>query len=229
MSVLSVIIPVFNEKNTILELIDRVHQVNLSDGFSKEIIVVDDGSTDGTSDLLSSLSSIKLISHERNLGKGAALITGIKQSNGDYIIVQDADLEYDPQDFNVLLSRITVGDVKVVYGSRQLKKQKQRHSGLSFYFGGLFLTWLTNILYGQSITDEPTCYKMFEAKLLKSLPLTCKRFEFCPEVTALLFNRKIKIVEVPINYYPRDKMHGKKIGYRDGLEAIWTLIKYKFK
>lgn len=223
---LSIIIPVYNEERTIAEII---HQVKLLKKLDKEIIVVNDASSDRTNQIIQSISDIKVVNHTVNQGKGAAIKTGISKATGDYILIQDADLEYDPQDFNVLLSRIMAGDVKVVYGSRQLKKQKQRHSGLSFYFGGLFLTWLTNILYGQSITDEPTCYKMFEAKLLKSLPLTCKRFEFCPEVTALLFNRKIKIVEVPINYYPRDKMHGKKIGYRDGLEAIWTLIKYKFK
>lgn len=228
MNILPIIIPVYNEKNTIRELVDKVKQVNLVHNFSQEIIVVDDGSTDGTRDILPALSGVKLIYHEHNPGKGAAIRTGIKECTGNYIIIQDADLEYNPNDFNLLLEKAVSEDLPVVYGSRELKTQHNRYCNLSFYLGGLFLTKLTNLLYAQKITDEATCYKLFKADLLKSLPLHCNRFEFCPEVTARVAKKGIKIPEVGISYYPRHKSEGKKINWRDGLEAIWTLIKYKF-
>ncbi|NCQ13069.1 glycosyl transferase [Candidatus Falkowbacteria bacterium CG10_big_fil_rev_8_21_14_0_10_37_18] len=211
MGALSVIIPVYNEKNTIQEIINQVEQVNLVNDYNKEIVVVDDGSTDGTKDILSSLSGIKLIFHERNSGKGAAIRTGIKECTGDYIIIQDADLEYNPEDFNLLLSKAINENLPVVYGSRSSKKQHNRYSHLSFYLGGLFLTKLTNFLYGQNLTDEATCYKLFKADLLKSLPLRCQRFEFCPEVTARVAKKGIQISEEGISYQPRHKDEGKKI------------------
>jgi len=229
MGILSVIIPVYNEKNTIKEIIEKVKNVTLIEEFEKEIVVVDDGSTDGSRGILLSLSNIKLIFHEDNQGKGAAVRTGLKECSGNYIIVQDADLEYDPHDFNFLLSKIIKENLLVVYGSRELRKQEKRFSGVSFYLGGIFLTWLTNILYKQKITDEPTCYKMFKTEYLKSLSLKCKKFDFCPEVTALIAKQGIKIEEVPISYYPRHKNQGKKINWKDGVMAIVTLLKYKFK
>jgi len=228
---LSIIIPVYNEKDTILKILDQVNRVGLGE-VAKEIIIVDDKSTDGTREILKSLEDkFKIIYHEKNSGKSMALRTGFKQATGDWIVVQDADLEYDPNDFKLLLDKIREEGVKVVYGSRRLHHNyfKSRHSGHIFAIGGIFLTWLTNVLYKTKITDEPTCYKMFRADLLKSIDLKCKRFEFCPEVTAKVAKRGIKIHEMPINYYPRHKDEGKKINWKDGLEAIWTLIKYKFK
>jgi glycosyltransferase involved in cell wall biosynthesis len=227
MKTLSVIIPVYNEIKTVAEIIRRVQQVVLVGGFAKEIIIVDDGSSDGTRAVLETLPGIKLVCRERNAGKGAAIRTGIKHCTGDYIIIQDADLEYDPQDFNILLQAALDKGAPVVYGSRELRHQPHRYSHLSFYLGGLLLTKLTNWLYGQRLTDEPTCYKLFQASVLKSLPLRCRRFEFCPEVTARIARQGIKIPEVAISYQPRGKESGKKINWRDGLEAIWTLLRYR--
>ena len=226
---LSIIILIFNEKKTILEILKKIETVNLSDlGFEKEIIIVDDGSTDGTREILDGLSNkYKIIYHSKNQGKGAAIRTGLGKVSGDYIIIQDADLEYDPEDYKKLLDCALKNNAKVVYGSRRLNP-KNRYSNFSFYLGGIFLTWIVNILYGIKITDESTCYKLFKTETLKGIKLNCKRFEFCPEVTAKLAKRGIKIYEVPISYYSRTKVEGKKIKWRDGFQAIWVLIKYKF-
>jgi len=228
---LSIIIPVYSEKDTILKILDKIEKVDL-DGVEKEIIVVDDYSNDGTREMLPSVrDKCKIIYHSRNQGKGRAIRTGMEQATGDWVVIQDADLEYEPDDLRVLLKKIQEPDVSVVYGSRRLHHNyfKSRHSGHIFAIGGIFLTWLTNLLYGIKISDEPTCYKMIDAKLLKDLNLKCERFEFCPEVTAKVAKRGIRIHEVPINYYPRHKDEGKKINWKDGLEAIWTLVKYRFK
>ncbi len=154
--------------------------------------------------------------------------TGIALATGDWIIIQDADLEYDPEDYNPLLQWVIENNAKVVYGSRFLKPSN-KHSYLRFYLGGRLVTFVTNLLYGQHLTDEPTCYKFFDAQFLKSIPLKCQGFEFCPEVTAKVCKKGIKIHEIPINYYPRSIAEGKKINWKDGLEAIWTLLKYRFK
>lgn len=231
MKCLSIIIPVYNEVNSIREIIKRVMGVSLIKDFLKEIIIVDDGSTDGTRRLLDVLDPVKfkIIMHETNQGKGTAIRTGLKYVTGDYVIIQDADLEYDPMDYNILLKEMTDRNLSVVYGSRELKRQEKRYSGLHFYLGGIFLSKLTNFLYGQSLTDEATCYKLFRSDLIKGLPLHCKRFEFCPEVTALIAKRGIKISEVGISYFPRHKREGKKINWHDGIEAVWTLIKHRLK
>lgn len=222
---LSIVIPCYNEKDTILELLRQVEAVDLGD-VEKEIVIVDDKSTDGTRELLiSHNTSHKLVLHEQNMGKGFALRTGFEHVTGDIVIVQDADLEYDPNDYRQLIQPIVEGKAQVVYGSRERKKNVS--SGAIFHLGGKVLTWLTNLLYGSDLTDEPTCYKVFDARLLKEVPLTCKRFEFCPEVTAKILKRGIEIVEEPISYRPRSKSQGKKINWRDGIEAIWTLIKYR--
>ena len=222
---LSVLIPAYNEVHNIQNILNKIGEVNIP----KEIIVVDDGSTDGTRELLNTLKSdtIKVVFHEKNQGKGGAIRTAIEHSKGDIIIIQDADLEYDPQDYYKLIPVIESGKEKVVYGSRFLNKQN-KHSYFSFFLGGQVVTWITNILYFQNLSDEPTCYKVFDAKLLKSIKLNCTGFEFCPEVTAKIAKLGYKIPEVPISYYPRSISEGKKINWKDGVEAIWVLFKYRF-
>lgn len=222
---LSVLIPAYNEINNIQNILNKIREVDIP----MEIIVVDDGSTDGTRELLNTLKSdkIKVVFHEKNQGKGGAIRTAIANSKGDIIIIQDADLEYDPQDYYKLIPLIECGKEKVVYGSRFLNKQN-KHSYFSFFLGGQVVTWITNILYFQNLTDEPTCYKVFDAKLLKSIKLNCTGFEFCPEVTAKIAKLGYKIPEVPISYYPRSISEGKKINWKDGVEAIWVLLKYRF-
>ncbi len=222
---LSVLIPAYNEIHNIQNILNKIGEVTIP----KEIIVVDDGSTDGTRELLNTLKSdtIKVVFHEKNQGKGGAIRTAIEHSKGDIIIIQDADLEYDPQDYYKLIPVIESGKEKVVYGSRFLNKQN-KHSYFSFFLGGQVVTWITNILYFQNLTDEPTCYKVFDAKLLKSIKLNCTGFEFCPEVTAKIAKLGYKIPEVPISYYPRSISEGKKINWKDGVEAIWVLFKYRF-
>ena len=219
---LSIIIPAYNEEATISEIISKVKAVELD----KEIIVVDDGSTDKTGGILDSINDIKVM-HKSNRGKGSAIRAGISAVTGDVVVIQDADLEYDPNDFVTMLDTMQRTGAQVVYGSRILHSG-YRISYQRYFMGGKLVTAFTNLLYGTSITDEPTCYKMIRSELLKSLNLTCNRFEFCPEVTAKIAKRKIKIVEVPINYYPRSIEEGKKIGPLDGLEALWTLLKFKF-
>lgn len=227
---LSIVIPVYNERETILKILSKIDLVDLG-VVEKEIVIIDDASTDGTRELLRELGGkYKILYHDKNCGKGAALRTGFKEASGDWFVVQDADLEYDPKDLKKLLEKIQESGVQVVYGSRILNRNyfTGRRSGHIFAIGGFFLTWLTNVLYGTKITDEPTCYKMFRADLLRDLNLVCKRFEFCPEATAKVAKRKIEIHEVPIEYFPRHKNEGKKINWRDAVEATWTLIKYKF-
>lgn len=230
MSKLSIIIPVYNEKDTIAKILAKIDSLDFGET-QKEIIIVDDCSTDGTRDILKDITDkYKIIYHERNKGKGAAIRSGLVFATGDWVTIQDADLEYDPNDLKLLLEKIKSPGVSVVYGSRRLHGNyfNKRHSGHIFALGGIFLTWLTNLLFQTDITDEPTCYKMFQTDLLKSLNLQCQRFEFCPEVTAKIAKKGVKIHEVPINYYPRRKNEGKKINFKDGLEAIWTLLKNRF-
>jgi len=221
---LSVVIPAYNEEKTVAEIIRRVQAVPLD----KEIIVVDDGSTDRTVEILKEIAStpgLKVIFQQRNLGKGAALRRGFAEATGEVIVVQDADLEYDPREFPRLLEPIQKGQARIVYGSRTLGKNP--FSYLRYWLGGLFLSKLTNILFGSKITDEPTCYKMFRREVLQEIGLKCKGFEFCPEFTAKVLRRGEKILEVPIAYRPRRMEEGKKIRWRDGLIAAYTLIKYR--
>jgi len=222
---LSVLIPVHNEEKTLKDIIKKVQRISIE----KEIIIVDDGSTDGTRGLLRELErqdNIRVIYQNQNRGKGAAIRTAIPFVTGDVTIIQDADLEYNPNDYLKLIEPIKTDNTKVVYGSRFLNKQN-KHSYLRYYLGGLTLSLLTNLLYFQKLTDEPTCYKVFDSQLLKSLNLKCQKFEFCPEVTAKVAKRGIVIKEIPISYFPRSIAEGKKIRWRDGLKAIWTLIKYR--
>lgn len=231
MSKLSIVIPVFNEKDTILKILSKIEAADL--GFvEKEIIIVDDFSSDGTREILKTLESkYRIIYHEKNRGKGAALRSGFAYASGDWIIVQDADLEYEPQDIRALLEKMNQENASVVYGSRLLNRNifKVRKSGQLFTIGGILVTFVTNLLYRTKITDEPTCYKMFKRDLLPKLDLKCERFEFCPEITAKIAKLGLKIYEVPISYYPRHVNEGKKIKLKDGIEAITTLIKWRFK
>jgi len=226
---LSIIIPAFNEERTIEELIKKVDAVLLANNIEKEIIVVDDGSADNTLNILENLKNkhkFVLAKHQKNQGKGAAIRTGILKATGDFVIIQDADLEYNPNDYNKLLVPFFENKAEAVYGSRILSNAKR--GKLAFYLGGRLVTLATNIIYGLQLTDEPTCYKVFKRDLLNSLGLECDGFEFCPEVTAKIARKGIKIYEVPISYNARNKSEGKKIKWQDGLIALWTLIKYKF-
>lgn len=230
---LSIIIPAYNEEKTIAELLQRVLDADLGEGIDRELIVVNDCSTDSTERIVQSFiaahpqAPITYLVHDRNQGKGMAVRTGIQAVTGDYVVMQDADLELDPNDFARMLPHLLSGQYRVVYGSRFLAEENS-HTYFSYQLGGKFLSVMTNLLYDQRITDEPTCYKMFDAGLLKSIPLDCKGFEFCPEVTAKVSRLGYKIKEVPIRYYPRSIEEGKKLRLRDGLKAIGTLLKYRF-
>jgi dolichol-phosphate mannosyltransferase len=219
----SVIVPVYNEAAHLDELLHAIH----ASPVKKEIIIVDDGSTDGTREKLQALPPIDgftVVFHEKNYGKGAAIRTALAYARGEYVLIQDSDLEYDPQDYPRLLRPLEAGNANVVYGVRPDRPER----GLRFFLGAKLLTHLTNLLYRASIHDEATCYKVVRRSLLAQLQLQCRRFEFCPEVTAKLCRMGEKIAEVPISYTPRSAMEGKKIRHSDGWLAIWTLIRYRF-
>jgi glycosyltransferase involved in cell wall biosynthesis len=230
---LSIIIPAYNELATICSILDKVLAVKLIHDMQKEIVIVNDYSTDNTADIVADYIAkhpaerISLINQSFNQGKGAAIRKGLEAVRGDYVIIQDADLEYNPQEYNPLLTHLIHKDLQVVYGSRFYNKAN-KHSYHRFYIGGRLVSLITNILYGQHLTDEPTCYKLFRTDFIKSIPLRCMGFEFCPEVTAKIAKRGIKISEIAIEYYPRSIEEGKKIKWTDGIEAIWTLFKYRF-
>jgi len=222
---LSVIIPVYNEVRTIAEVIRRVRGVDLE----KEIIVVDDGSGDGTVEILHRLSReghIQLHESRVNLGKGAAVRIGLTYASGEIIIIQDADLELDPNEYGRLMEPILAGRTRVVYGSRFLGTN--REIPLVTLAANRFLVLLTNLLYDSSLTDMETAYKVFSAGVLQDIRLRCMRFELEPEITAKLLKNGDRILEVPITYQPRTVQGGKKIGWRDGFKAILTLFKYRF-
>ncbi|WP_018338130.1 glycosyltransferase family 2 protein [Butyricimonas synergistica] len=230
---LSIIIPAYNEANTIFTLLEKVYYTRLVHGIRKELVIVNDCSKDNTEEEIQRFTrtypDCNAIYHKQphNQGKGAAIRAGIQMITGDWTIIQDADLEYDPEDYNPLLEWMIKHDGKVIYGSRFLNKAN-KHSYQSFYFGGRLLSFVTNILYRQHLTDEPTCYKMFDTKLLRSIPLQSTGFEFCPEITAKVCRRGYKITELPIRYYPRSIEEGKKINWKDGLIAIWVLVRIRF-
>ncbi len=221
---LTVIIPTYNEAPTLSQIIEKVKSVPIN----KEIIIIDDGSTDKTNNILKKYifdKQILVLNHRKNMGKGSAISTAQKFVTGDIVIIQDADLETNPQNYLQLIKPILNLQGKVVYGSRFLNNKK--NNDWKFYYGAKLLTKLTNLLYNQNLTDAHTCYKMFDSKLFKSLPLKCKGFEFCPEVTARISKMGIKIIELPMEYYPRTTNGGKKLKIKDGVIALITLFRYK--
>lgn len=223
---ISILIPVYNEANTIEEILRRVQAVRVAD----EILIVDDGSTDSTRAVLSTLDGqgpIRVVYHEKNQGKGAAVRTAIKHSSGDVLIIQDADLEYDPRDIPALLIPIHEKVADVVYGSRFLGGARRP---ILFWnmVANKILTLVTNVLYNNILTDMETGYKVFRREVVEDMPLHARRFEFEPEFTAKVLKRKVRIFEVPITFNPRDYSEGKKIKMQDAFIAMWTLFKYRF-
>ena len=226
-ALLSVIIPVYNEVSTILEILEAVNSVDID----KEIVVVNNGSSDGTTEKLRSIDyskfkNIKVIQCSENRGKGAAFLTGLLNSSGEFVIIQDADLEYNPQDYHALLDLARINNAAVVYGSRFLSG-KNKMSPLQ-YMANRFLTFITNMFFGTSLTDMETCYKMVKRDVLLGLGLQAKKFEMEPEITIKLIKKGLKINEVPISYQGRSYSGGKKIGWVDGCAALFLIIKLKF-
>ncbi|GAB4478579.1 MAG: glycosyltransferase family 2 protein [Anaerolineae bacterium] len=223
---LSVIMPVYNERATLEEIVQQV----LDTGLLHELIIVDDGSSDGSREIMQQWvdhPQIKVILHERNSGKGSAVRTGFQNATGDVLIIQDADLEYDPRDYPKLLQPIEEGRADVVYGSRFIGGPARK----IYYFhrvGNQFLTLLANILYNLDLTDMETCYKCFRAEVVRDLTFRARRFDFEPEFTAKVAKRGYRVYEVPIAYYGREYDEGKKITWKDAFPAIWALIKYRF-
>jgi glycosyltransferase involved in cell wall biosynthesis len=220
---LSIIIPVYNEKTTVMEIVERVERLPVD----KEILIVDDGSTDGSRDILRSLSPgrARVILRESNRGKGAAIISALADVTGDVIVIQDADLEYDPQDLLRLLDVIRHGKAEVVYGSRFTGER--RNMFFWHWVGNRFLTLVTNILFDTTLSDMETCYKMFKTDVIKGIMLRSRRFEFEVEITAKILKRGYRIYEVPVSYAGREFREGKKITWKDGLVALWNLIRYR--
>jgi glycosyltransferase involved in cell wall biosynthesis len=225
---LSVIIPIYNERKTLETIVSRVEAVDLGD-IAKEIILVDDGSTDGTREILKGYADrpgFLVVLHEKNGGKGRAVRTGIEHFTGDIVIIQDADLEYDPQDFPTMLKPILQGKADVVYGSRF------KGSGRAFlahhYYGNKFISFVANILFNTCLSDVETCYKAFRREVFQKIRLRSNTFTIEPEITAKVFKNKFRVFEVPISYSGRDFSEGKKITWRDGFSAIWALVRFRF-
>ncbi|MDP2587424.1 MAG: glycosyltransferase family 2 protein [bacterium] len=226
--VLSVIIPIYNEAKTIEEIVKRVRATP----YKKELILVDDGSTDGTRDILENkikpaYNDVKVVMHEHNRGKGAAVRTAISQVTGDYALIQDADLEYDPRDYPALLAPILEGKADVVFGSRFVGGGAHRVHLFWHMIANKMLTMLSNMMTNLNLTDMEVCYKVFRSELLKGILIKSDRFDFEPEITAKVAKKHCRVYEVPISYDGRDYDEGKKIGWRDGVKALWTIIKYR--
>jgi glycosyltransferase involved in cell wall biosynthesis len=222
---LSVVVPVLNERNTVAEILRRMRGVELPGGLDLEIIVVDDGSTDGSVDVLRQLndSTVRVVTHPTNRGKGAAVRTGFAHSTGDLILIQDADLEYDPEDWPRMLAPVLRGNALVVYGSRFTGER--RNMLFVHWVGNRFLSLVTNVLYNTTLSDMETCYKLIARSVLETLDLRADRFDIEPEITAKILRRHIRIYEVPISYAGREFHEGKKISWRDGFGALWMLLK----
>lgn len=225
---LSVIMPVYNEKNTIETIIDKVFAADIGD-IEKEIVIVDDGSTDGTRDILENYRGrpgFQIIFHEQNGGKGRAVRTGVDKFTGDIVIIQDADLEYDPEDYPTMLRPILKGQADVVYGSRF--KGSGRAFLASHFYGNKLITFIANVLYNTCLTDIETCYKAFRREVFDKVKLKSNSFTIEPEITAKVFRHKFRVYEVPITYSGRDFAEGKKITWRDGFKAVAALFRYRF-
>lgn len=223
---LSILIPVYNERRTIAEAVRRARTVDLP--VDREILIIDDGSTDGTGEIIKRLadSTVKVLHQPTNMGKGAALRLGIQESTGDYIVVYDADLEYDPRDWPALLRPALEGEAQAVYGSRFTGER--RNMMFWHWVGNRFLSLVTNILYNTTLSDMETCSKLIDGDLIRSLHLASNRFDIEPEITAKLLRSGVRIYEVPIRYAGREIDEGKKISWQDGFPALWALIKYRF-
>jgi dolichol-phosphate mannosyltransferase len=224
----TIIIPVYNESLQISKVIDRVLNAPLPSPATKEVIVVDDGSTDGTTEILDQYRSTLVKVHHSmlNFGKGTAIRIGLKHATGDIIVIQDGDQEYDPNEIQLLVRPIMEGKASVVYGSRFMGSIKRMF--FKYRLVNKLLVWAVRGLYGAAITDEATAYKAFDRRVIEGIPLECKRFEFCPEITAKVLRSGVAIHEVPITYFGRSVEEGKKIKFRDGIEAFWTLLRFRF-
>lgn len=227
---ITVLIPVYNEVKYLTQILKKVEDTDLC-GLSKEIVIVDDGSTDGTRDLLREMEGTtpyKIYYHSKNMGKGAALRTALNYATGDIIVIQDADLEYDPKDYPDLIQLILDDKADAVYGTRLGSGKPVRAFNIWHYFGNKFLTLITNLLYNTTLTDMETCYKAFRADVIKSVQIRSNRFDFEPEITAKVLKRRYHLYETPISYFGRDFNEGKKISWRDGIWAIVALVKFRF-
>lgn len=228
MKKVSILIPVYNEINSLEPLLQKVEEAPFA-GLEKEIILIDDCSTDGTKDILKNLESkYKVLYHEVNQGKGAALRTGFSAVTGDIAVIQDADLEYDPKDYDGVLKLILDGEADVAYGSRFLDLTQSKTVVKINFFANKMLTLMTNILFGAKLTDMETCYKAFKTEFIKGINIKSNRFDFEPEITAKVLKRKARLKEAPISYHGRTFEEGKKITMKDGLHAILALIKFRF-
>ena len=223
---LSVIVPIFNERNTVVEIMRRMRTVDLP--IEREFVLVDDGSTDGTRQVLQQLadSTARVVTHPKNLGKGAAIRSGLAHATGDLVLIQDADLEYDPEDWPKLLAPVFRGKATVVYGSRFTGER--RNMLFLHWIGNRMLSLLTNVLYNTTLSDMETCYKLFDRSVLDRITIKSDRFDFEPEITAKVLRQGIRIYEVPISYAGREPSEGKKITWRDGFAAVSALVRYRF-
>ena len=223
---LSVIVPIFNERNTVVEIMRRMRSVELP--IEREFILVDDGSSDGTPQVLAQLgdSTVRVVKHSANRGKGAAIRTGLEHVTGDLVLIQDADLEYDPEDWPKLLAPIFRGKATVVYGSRFTGER--RNMLFLHWMGNRMLSLMTNVLYNTTLSDMETCYKLFDRRVLEGITIRSDRFDFEPEITAKILRKGVRIYEVPISYTGREFHEGKKITWRDGFAALVALVKFRF-
>lgn len=228
MEKVSIIVPVFNEINTLDKILEKIESANFC-GLQKEIILIDDMSTDGTREHMKNLEcKYKIFYHEKNQGKGAAIRTGMAHITGDIMVIQDADLEYDPVDYEDLIKLIIDDKADVVYGSRLTGAKPSRSFMFTHLLGNKLLTLTTNILYGATLTDMETCYKAFRTSILKDIEIKSDRFDFEPEITAKILKKKARLYELPISYYGREYTEGKKITWKDGIHAIIALLKFRF-
>ena len=226
MQKITILVPVYNEVSTLETIINKLEETDFC-GLEKEIILIDDFSTDGTRNLYSKFPH-KVLYHDFNQGKGAALRTGFKEATGDIIVIQDADLEYDPVDYAPLIKLILDGKADVCYGTRLAGGKPSRSFMFTHWLGNKFLSLTTNILYGSTLTDMETCYKAFRADFIKGIEIKSNRFDFEPEITAKVLKRGARLYELPVSYYGREFSEGKKITWVDGFHALWALIKFRF-